>query len=127
MMLVAKRMKSLAGLRCRHASPLRYGNLVTGDDNVRGLPTFWALYDFEFDRIPFLQGTVTVADNRRVMNKDIGAFITPDKAIPLRVVEPLHCALHVSLPHRTAIIRGRKRSCPPNDPSKRILRTLAKS
>lgn len=77
---------------------------MIGEDNVRRLPTFRALHDFEFDGIPFLQRTVTVADNGRVMNKNIGAVITSDKAITLGVVKPLHFPLHISLPYRAAMV-----------------------
>ena len=60
-------------------------------------------------RPPSCKGTITVTDDGGVMNKNIGAAITPDKAVPDRVVEPLYFPLDVSLPHRAALlVHGRK-------------------
>ena len=42
-----------------------------------------------------LQGTITLADNARVMNKNIGTVVMPDKTVPLGIVEPLHFPLHL--------------------------------
>lgn len=52
-------------------------------DNFGCLRALWALYDFEFDGIPFLQGTIAVADNGRVMNEYVRPIIPPDKTIAL--------------------------------------------
>src|SRR6266566_468496 len=45
------------------------------------------LVRFRIRRNPPLQGTITLADNARVMNRNIGAAITSDKAIPLQIVD----------------------------------------
>lgn len=73
------------------------------------LHTFGISGNFEVDGVPVLQGRITVADDGRVMNKNIRAAITSEKAIPLRVVEPLHFPVHASLPHRAPTARASER------------------
>src|SRR5690349_5443245 len=69
--------------------------MIGSQDNVGCLWSFGTFHDLKFDGISFLQGAITVANNGGVMNEDIGAIITPDKTVPLGIVEPLHFALHL--------------------------------
>jgi hypothetical protein len=66
--------------------------------HIRGLGTFRALHNLEFDRISFLQRAVTIPDDRRVMYEHIGAIFSPDESISFRVIEPLHCSMHFVSP-----------------------------
>jgi hypothetical protein len=62
--------------------------------NIRCLGTFGPLDNFEFDHIPFFEGTVTVPDDAGIVNKDVRAIVAPYEAIALGVVEPLHDSTH---------------------------------
>jgi hypothetical protein len=63
--------------------------------HIRGLRSFRPLDNLEFNRIPFIQGLVTLGYDRRVMDKHIRTSIAPDEAITFRIVEPLDRAFHV--------------------------------
>jgi hypothetical protein len=62
--------------------------------HVCGLRAFCALHNLKFDRITFIQGSISFSHNRCVMNKDIWTVTAPDETIALRIVEPLHLTLH---------------------------------
>jgi hypothetical protein len=62
--------------------------------DVCSLRTLWTLDNFEFNRVPFFQGFVSVAYDSGVMDKYIWAFIAPDEAVTFRVIEPFNRALH---------------------------------
>ena len=66
-------------------------------DNVGRLQAFRTLYDLKFDGVTLLQRTIALADYGGVMDENIGACITPDKAVPLGVVEPFHFPLHFAI------------------------------
>jgi len=55
-----------------------------------------SLYDVELDFVAFLQALVSVELNCAVMHKHVGTVISPDKAVTLRVVEPLDFAFVLS-------------------------------
>jgi len=61
-----------------------------------GLRTLLALNDVEFHLVPFFQALVSIELDRAVMNKHVGSIIPADKAITLRVIEPLHFAFVLS-------------------------------
>jgi hypothetical protein len=57
--------------------------------DVRGLRSFLALNDFEFNLIAFLQALVSFDGDRAVVHEDIGAaIVSSDEPISLRVIEP---------------------------------------
>ena len=56
--------------------------------HVGSLRTFRPLHNFEFDGISFLQSTITFPHYGRIMNEDIRAIVTADKAVTLGVIEP---------------------------------------
>jgi hypothetical protein len=58
--------------------------------NIGCLWSFGALYDLEFDRVTFLQGSETIADNCRVVNENIGPVVPANESVSFRVVKPLH-------------------------------------
>ena len=51
--------------------------------HIRCLRPLGTLDNFEFDRISFLQRTVTLADDRRIMYEDIGPVVPPDESVSL--------------------------------------------
>jgi hypothetical protein len=61
-----------------------------------GLGTFLPLNDVEFDLVPFFQALVSIELNRAVMDKHVGSIVPADKAVTLRVIEPLHFAFMLS-------------------------------
>jgi hypothetical protein len=71
---------------------------------VGRLRPLWAFYDLKFDRVPFLQGPISIAYYCRVMNENVRTIIPPYKAISLRIVKPFHFTNHLALLLR--IVRG---------------------
>ena len=61
-----------------------------------GLRTLLALNDVEFHLVPFFQALVSIELDRAVMNKHVGSVVPANKAITLRVIEPLHFAFVLS-------------------------------
>jgi len=61
-----------------------------------GLRTFLSLNDVKFHFVPFFQALVSIELDGAVMNKHVGSVVPADKAITLRVVEPLHFAFVLS-------------------------------
>ena len=57
-----------------------------------GLRTFAALDDVELYFIAFFEGFVAVELNGAIVDEDVRSIVTTEKAIALRVVEPLHSA-----------------------------------
>jgi hypothetical protein len=57
-----------------------------------GLRSLLPLNDVKFDFVAFLQTLVAIELDRAVMNKHVGPIVTADKAVSLRVIEPLHFA-----------------------------------
>ncbi len=57
-----------------------------------GLRAFLSLNDVEFHLVPFFQALVSVELDRAVMNKHVGPIVPANKAVTLRVIEPLHFA-----------------------------------
>ncbi len=63
-------------------------------DHVTSLRPLWTLDNFEFNRVPFVQGLVTLADDCRVMDKYVWTVIASDEAVAFRVIEPSDLTLH---------------------------------
>jgi hypothetical protein len=61
--------------------------LQNGD--VSSLRTLLALLDFEFDLLAFIQVAETFALDGGVVDKDIRAALTSNKAVALATIEPL--------------------------------------
>src|SRR5258708_2436972 len=59
--------------------------------SLRSLST---LDNFEFNRVPFIQGFVSLGYDCCVMYKYIWAVIAPDEAVTSCVIEPPDCAMH---------------------------------
>jgi len=60
------------------------------DGNVVGLRAFLALYLYEGDGLPFLEGLEATTDNGTEMDKQIAAFFALDKTISLCFIEPFY-------------------------------------
>ena len=71
------------------------GYFSNSSDGIR-LRTFLSLNDVEFHLVPFFQALVSIELDRAVMHKHVGSIIPTDKAITLRVIEPLHFAFVLS-------------------------------
>jgi hypothetical protein len=71
------------------------GYFSNSSDGIR-LRTFLSLNDVEFHLVPFFQALVSIELDRAVMHKHVGSIISTDKAITLRVIEPLHFAFVLS-------------------------------
>jgi hypothetical protein len=75
-------------------------SLSNGLSYIGCLRPFLALDDLEFDRVALLQALISIARNGAVVDENVRSTITPEEAVPLRIVEPLHCAFdafHLSL------------------------------
>src|SRR5579862_7048916 len=59
-------------------------------DYVCSLRAFLAFGDLELNLIAFLQTLVSLGSNRAVVNKDVRPIRTTDKAVYLRIIEPLN-------------------------------------
>jgi len=57
------------------------------------LPAFGAFDDVELHGLAFFQAAKAVALNCREVHEDVFAVLPADKAITLRVIEPLNCSL----------------------------------
>jgi hypothetical protein len=57
------------------------------------LQTLWALANFEFYGLAFIQAAVTLRLNGRVMHKNILTGLALDEAKTLARIKPLHCSL----------------------------------
>jgi hypothetical protein len=64
--------------------------------NLSSLRTFGSLDNLKFNGVSFLQGAVSVFNYNGVTNKNIGAILTSDEAIALRIVKPLYSPLHLA-------------------------------
>src|ERR1700730_1244323 len=63
------------------------------------LRPLWTLDNFEFNRVPFVQGFVSLAYDCRVVDKYVGSILASDETVTFRVVEPLDLAFHNSTMH----------------------------
>jgi hypothetical protein len=74
--------------------PAFYCSLLLSDrlTYVRRLGPFRPLYDFEFDRISFLQRPVTIPDYRGIMNEHIGPIFSANESVSFRIIKPLYCS-----------------------------------
>ena len=61
--------------------------------HVLCLPSFRTFDDVELDRLTFFQAPKTVGLNRGKVNKYVLTVFPGNKAITLRVIEPLYCSL----------------------------------
>jgi hypothetical protein len=57
---------------------------------VSSLRTLRPLHDLKLNHISFLQGAITVTNNRGIMNEDIGTIIAPNESVTFSVIEPFH-------------------------------------
>jgi hypothetical protein len=62
--------------------------------HICSLRPLCTLDDFEFNRVPFVQGFVSLAYDCRVMYKYIRTIHASNEAVPFCVIEPLDCAFH---------------------------------
>ena len=69
--------------------------LLSGLDDldVLGLPALGSFDYIETNRLTLLQATEAIALNCRVMDENIFATLTAQKAESLCIVEPLYCSL----------------------------------
>ena len=84
------RQARLRFLRCE-----ALGYFSNSSDTI-GLRTFLSLNDVEFDLVPFFQALVSIELDSAVMDKHVGSIVAADKAVTLRVIEPLHFAFVLS-------------------------------
>jgi len=63
-------------------------------DHICSLRPLWTLDNFEFDRVPFVEGFVSLAYDCRVMDKYIWTVLASNEAVAFRVIEPFDLALH---------------------------------
>ena len=63
------------------------------DLHVLCLPAFGTFDDVELHRLAFLQAAETVRLNCGEMNENVFSILTGNKAVALRVIEPLNCSL----------------------------------
>jgi hypothetical protein len=61
--------------------------------HVLCLPSFWTFDDIERHRLALFQAAETIRLNGGEVNKNVFTIFPGDKAIALRVIEPLHCSL----------------------------------
>src|SRR6516165_8763251 len=92
-----RRQKNGGSLRSRRAYEIQT-RLSGRFGHIRCLRPFRALHYFEFDRISFLQRTVTLADDRRIMYEHIGPVVPPNEPVPFGIIEPLYSSLHFVSP-----------------------------
>jgi hypothetical protein len=62
-------------------------------DTILRLQAFGALADLEFDRLAFIQTTVTIRLDRRIVHEDIFSGLPLDEPIALAGVKLLHGSL----------------------------------
>ena len=62
---------------------------------ICSLRSLWTLDNFEFNRVPFVQGFVSLAYDSRVVDKYIWTVIMPDEVLTFCVIEPLDGAFHL--------------------------------
>ena len=71
------------------------GYFLDSSDGI-GLRTLLSLNDVKLDLVPFFQTLVPIELDRAVMDKHVGSIVPADKAVTLRVIEPLHFAFELS-------------------------------
>jgi len=76
-----------------------FGIGLTQLDYITSLRSFWTLDNCEFNRVPFVQGFVSLAHNCRVVDKYILTAIAPDEAVTFLVIEPLDHTFHNGTAH----------------------------
>ena len=86
------------------------------------LRPLWALYNFKFDRIPFLQRPVAIPDDRGIVNENIGSVFTANESVSFRIIEPLYRSLHFVSPLAGDSWGGKQQS----PPRARIARSVSK-
>src|ERR1700748_2564566 len=69
--------------------------VVTGLEggNALCLQSLRALLDFEFNRLPFVQGLVPVGLDRRAVHENVLTRLALDEPVALGCVKPLDCTL----------------------------------
>ena len=60
---------------------------------VLRLPALGALDDVELNGLTFLEAAESASLDGRIMNEYVFSVLTADKAVALRVIEPLNCSL----------------------------------
>jgi hypothetical protein len=63
---------------------------------VSSLRTLRSLHDLKLNHISFLQGAITVTNNRGIMNEDVGTIIAPYESVTFCVIEPFHRSAQTS-------------------------------
>jgi hypothetical protein len=59
---------------------------------ISSLRTLGSLHDLKLNHLSFLQGAITVSNNRGIMNEDVGTILAPNESVAFRVIEPFHRA-----------------------------------
>src|SRR5258708_7745663 len=81
----------------KRAGLLKKGKLLGhAPGHICSLRSFRTLGNLEFNRVPLVQGFVSLADDCRIVDKYIWTVIAPDKPVPSGVVEPFDYALHLA-------------------------------
>jgi hypothetical protein len=88
--LILKKEKAPLEILRRFGSVNRY--LLNHGDGA-GLFAFFAIGDFKFNFVTFVERAVALALNFRIVNEKVGAIFVRDETIALFTVEPLDCAL----------------------------------
>ena len=76
---------------------MRIGNVpdvLAELDYITSFRSFRTLDNFEFNRIPFVQGFVSLAYDCRVVDKYVWTVIAPDEAVAFRMIKPFDLASH---------------------------------
>src|SRR5690349_10136315 len=84
------------GRSAEHGRPFKFDGRIGSSDlcDVGSLRPLLTLHDLELDVIAFLQGAITIADNRSVVHEDVGPVFATDETITLGIVKPLDSTDH---------------------------------
>src|SRR5262245_49257901 len=66
--------------------------------DVSSLGTFGPLNDLKLDRISFLQGSVPVARDGRIVHEHIRPIVATYESVALGIIEPLYVSFHFAWP-----------------------------
>src|SRR5689334_5257401 len=81
------------GLNIFYVTGSRKSKSLRDFNHVTRLRAFLTFDDFEFHLIALSEAFIAFRGDSAVMDEDIGAVVTTDKAVALRVVKPLHSTL----------------------------------
>src|SRR5256885_10226033 len=75
-------------------------------DHVGSLRSARTMGDFEFNRVPFTQSSVSRGQDCRVVDKYIRATRVPDEAVTFGIIEPFDLAVHVRSEEHTSELQS---------------------